>query len=214
MINYILYIPVILFAGIFLFRLLRYVSTPLLKKTGYYKYYSTMFFTMPLGPKLLDIHLGTSWDFFRLQKKNPKLTLFYLAEGLINLSDAIERGEIHPKTYLKGNVFYLKESTISKFGFKTRRMNAWEFFLFCINVFELSILYSIVHGKISIVPINSVHEIYIYAEDLPAHKPKFMQYYERMNPARISTKRDKNQIESDTKQIKSSDSIQIPSKSA
>jgi hypothetical protein len=42
-----------------------------------------MFFTMP-APTALEIHLGTSYDFF-LHNPSPRLMMRYLAEGLVNL---------------------------------------------------------------------------------------------------------------------------------
>jgi hypothetical protein len=65
-------------------RLVRLATTPLLRWLGYYyTYYSPMFFTMP-APTTLEIHLGTSYDFF-LHNPSPRLMMRYLAEGLVNL---------------------------------------------------------------------------------------------------------------------------------
>jgi hypothetical protein len=85
-------------------RLVRFATTPLLRWLGYYTYYSPMFFTMPT-PTTLEIHLGTSYDFFH-HNPSPRLMMRYLAEGLVNLCEAIEKGQVDRHWLVKGTVYY------------------------------------------------------------------------------------------------------------
>lgn len=158
-----------------LFRIGRYLSTPFLKKVGFYKYYSPMFLTMPKGRKILDIHLGTSWDFFKAQKQNPKLILYLLASGLVKFCDAIEKGKIPKDTLVQGNIFYLRDTSVEKFGFKYRKMNWFETILFVINYIELSILISISYKRFRTAPLNNVKIIYNSAEELLKNRDKYQK---------------------------------------
>ncbi len=162
---------------ILVWRLFRFFSTPLFTRTGFYKYYSPMLMTMPfsLSGRVYDFHLGTSWDFFQMQKKQASLILYHLAKGLVNVCAEIESGKFAPDTKFTGNVFYLKESTIKKFGFHSRKLNPFELFLFALNFIELCILFSISHRKLTMIPLTNVVIIYITAEELVDNKEKYLK---------------------------------------
>ena len=164
------------FLLLFGWRLAKYISTPLLKKIGFYKYYSPMFLTVSIFPGRVEIHLGTSWDFFKHRKITPKLLLGYLAEGLVNLCEDIENGTIPENKLIQGNIHYLKSSTTKKFGFNTRNYNFFEFILFLLNYIELCILKTISYGRPSIVRLqnNKIH--YCRAKDLVKNKSKYFEY--------------------------------------
>ncbi len=169
---FVLQILLFIVAAIVVFRIGRYLSTPLLKRLGFYKYYSPMFCTMPFFNNHLDIHLGTSWDFFKPYKLNSRIILLYLAEGLYSLSSAIERGEIDSQKILRGNVYYLNTSTFEKFGFRSRKLNLLEFVLFLMNYVELCILQSVSSGKVSVVSFKNLSILTCKAGDLPAYTGK------------------------------------------
>jgi len=166
--------------SIFTYRLLRYLTTPILKKFGLYKYYSPMFFIFPLTRNVYDIHLGTSWDFFKLKNVNPKLLLKYLAQGLVNLCDDIEKGVMPINKVFRGNTHYLNEKTVNKFGFKTRKMTPIEIFLFSLNYLELCFLQSISLKKISIVSLSSIRILTIDASDLLKNKTRYQEYLNKL----------------------------------
>lgn len=156
-----------------LWRILRYITTPIFKKIGIYQYHSPMFFTISLTPKLYEIHLGTSWDFFKMQEINPRLQLIYLSQGLLNLCEKIEAGLISRKAVIKGNIYFFKDSSVAKFGFRIRNLNFYELLLSFLNFIEASLLMSISYKRFSIVNINNFKVIYITANDLLKNKQKF-----------------------------------------
>ena len=155
------------------FRLLRFATTPLLKKIGFYRYYSPMFMTMPWFFNTYDLHLGTSWDFVNRSEKNPQKVMECIAEGLINIAVEIQEGAIKKNASFKGNTFYFKEETVKRFGFKTRRMNYLEGVLFILNYTELCILNSIAKKKLYFVPFKNVTIVTCTAEDILQNKNKF-----------------------------------------
>lgn len=176
-----IYIPLYIILFILVFRLARFASTPLFRKIGFYKYYSEMFFLVPILPNVCEIHLGTSWDFFKQKAISQKATFNHLATGIVNLCSAIEKGEVKKNVKLKGNTYYMNAETAAKFGFKSRNMNPLEIIMFSLNYLELCILYSISNKKPSLVPVKNIRIIFCNAEDLLANKAKYILYLQRIN---------------------------------
>lgn len=163
----------ILLAAVILLRLGRFFLTPFFKKIGLLRYYSPMFCAVKISRSTYDFHLGTSWDFFIQGNVTPKRTLYFLAKGLLNLCDDLEKGKIDRSTKFRGNTFYLKESTVNRFGFKARKLNIFEKLLFYQNYVELCILNSIVHKRLTIVKLNNIRIIYSTGEEILNNRNKF-----------------------------------------
>ncbi len=168
------------FSFLFIYRFLRYLTTPLLKKLGIYRYYSKMFCTVPYGFKTLEVHIGTSWDFFRLQKVNPSVLLYHLAEGLHNLCAEIECGKIAPETKIRANLYYFSSATVAKFGFTSRRPNLFEWLVFSLNYIELCIMLSISYGKLTRVRFENLKVIEGVANQLALYKHEYKRIAERI----------------------------------
>lgn len=129
--------------------------------------------TMPFFFNQYDIHLGTSWDVAKLHKINPRKVMEYIAEGLYNIALEIESGKLNINSKFRGNTFYLKEGTIKRFNFSTRRMNAFELALFIMNYIELFIINSILRKKICFVPINNVMIVFFTGSEIIKNKEVF-----------------------------------------
>ncbi len=155
-------------------RLVRFATTPLLRWLGYYTYYSPMFFTM-LTPTTLEIHLGTSYDFF-LHNPSPRLMMRYLAEGLVNLCEAIEKGQVDRHRIVKGTVYYINDSNLQRFGFEPCTPNLLQWLLFLQNYLEACLLLTLSKRKLSLVNIGSVRRVKVMAADLLPYKEKYAIY--------------------------------------
>jgi len=172
------------------FRVIRYITTPLLKKFGIYKYYSKMFFTVPIFYRVREIHIGTSWDFFKIMNINPLKLLIYLGEGLVNLCKDVEEGKIDGNTTFRGVTFYMKPETLMKFGFKVNKLGIIDSILFAINYIELCILITISRKRISFVSLKNIRVISIKAKEIRESKlifentlSKLLNRYSNDNPA-------------------------------
>lgn len=187
---------------IVLYRLLRYLTTPLARKLGIYKYYSPMFMTAPIFPRIHEIHLGTSWDFFKLERTNPKIVLIHLAKGLINLCDAIEAGKVDPEIKFKGNTHYIKEKTIAKFGFKARNLNVIEWFLFSLNYLELCLLRSIAYKRLVIVRLGNIKIMTIKGKEMVEFKEKYQRYVDTLTSDKKNPRTINKKTVSDKKMVK------------
>lgn len=171
------------------FRLLRYLTTPIFKWIGYYQYYAPMFFLMPFTPRYFEIHLGTSWDFFMNNTNSLKDTMSNIALGLFKLSEDIEKGKYDKRAWFKGNTYYLKESTVKNFGFRSRKLNLIENVLFMMNYIELTVLISLSKRRFMLAPIKNLQIIEISAEELVARKNVYLNLFRRLASADKNTKK-------------------------
>lgn len=163
------------------FRIIRLITTPLCRKVGLYKYYSPMFMIIPLPGNLYDIHLGTSWDFIKIKNNNSQKIFYHMLEGILNVADAIEKKEIKSNAKFRGNTFYLKEDSLIKYGFKSRKMNYFESFFFVLNYIELCILYSISRKRITVIPLSNVRIVEFTGEEILQSKTKLQRLMDILN---------------------------------
>jgi hypothetical protein len=126
---------------------------------GVYAYYSPMMFTVPFGPRTLELHVGTTWDFFQQNNLTEQQIIHHLAKGLLGLLDAADNGLVPKTMKLRGTVYYFRTDTLRRFGFRSRRMNPVETFIFMLNWVELCILHSLMKRRIAIVQISSVRVV-------------------------------------------------------
>ncbi len=168
-------------AGIFLFIVLfrtgRFLTTPLLRRIGFYKYYAPLFLTMPAFPhfRTREIHLGTSFDFVKNGALHPHETMWHMAEGLVHLGEAVRRGEIPRDMIFEGTTHYLTEQTLDRFGFTVHQLTVFQRMLFVLNIPELVMLQSIARRRPTLIHMRQARRITIEAETLLRH----MEEYEK-----------------------------------
>ena len=166
-----------------LYRILRFITTPVFKSFGFYKYYSPMFFTFKLIPGVLDIHIGTSWDYMNLKNRSPKNIFRMLLEGFLGLCKEIESGRIKEDTLIKGNICYFKPGVTRKFGFNTRTLNLFESIFFLMNYIEMLLLRMLTTGKFEFIPLDNNRIHYAKAKDILSRKEVFLSYFEHFSKA-------------------------------
>ncbi len=176
MFNILIYI----FLFVLSWRFLRFITTPLLKFLGIYEYHSPLFMTVKVGPKLYELHLGTSWDFIFRSKFNSITSKLNVLEGLLILCDKIEKEKFPKNVILRGNPYFLKSSSLSRFGFKERKLNPLEYFMTLLSFLESTILLSISRKKLLFANINNNRIIYINSSDLLRNKPLIKLLRDRM----------------------------------
>jgi hypothetical protein len=81
---------------------------------------------------------------------------------------------------------FFTDSTLTKFGFQTRKLYIIEMIIFSLNYLEQCLLQSISKGRISVVDLRAVRKLIITTEDLLANKENF-ELYARMLKPRYST---------------------------
>lgn len=174
-------IPLYLTAGIIFYRFLRYITTPLARKLGIYKYYNDVFFTVPGSMDRVEVHLGTAWDFFKMKKVNPKIFLYYTAEGLQTMRSN-RKGRSEKRSCICLYHMLFTDSSLTKFGFRTRKLYIREMIIFSLNYFEQCLLQSLSRGRISVVDLRIVRKLTLTTEDLIANKDNFKLYADMLKP--------------------------------
>jgi hypothetical protein len=110
---FIVYVPVAQFA-----------FTPFFKLVGVYQYYSPMLLGYMANDKQIDLHSGTSFDYFFLFRKVSKGTewrnrvLAWQIEGLLQLIDQIENKCIPATVNIVGTSYFFNDRTLHKLGFE------------------------------------------------------------------------------------------------
>src|SRR5690606_29645979 len=176
-------IPLYLSIGIIIYRFMRYITTPLFRKLNLYRYYNDVFFTVPGSMNRVEVHLGTAWDFFKMKKVNPRIFLYYTADGFYKLCEAIERGDVKNDRVYVSTICFFSDSTLTRFGFQTRKLYLREMIIFSLNYFEQCLLQSISRGRISIVDLRIVRKLIITSDQLLAHKENFKNYSRFLTPS-------------------------------
>lgn len=167
--------------AIIAWRLIRMLSTPIFKLLGLYTYYSPTFFLHKLTPRLYEIHIGTTWDYIRMNKISPKVFLLNMSEGMVKMVKDIEAGKIHPESKIVGSIHYFNPTTTEKFGFRHRNMNLFEILLFVLSYIETTVLLSITYGRPMLPRLLNTRIHYAKAKDLVEFKDTYIAYHTRFS---------------------------------
>jgi hypothetical protein len=166
--------------AVFISRVIRCVTTPVLRRLGVYRYHSRLLLSVPIARGVLDLHAGTSWDFFLTPGITPKLILQQMAVGMVHLCDEIAAGNIDPGTTIRGQIHYFSEATLRSFGFQVRRGNLFEKMLFTLNYIELCLLQSIARGRVSIITPERMRIASCRAGDLLRYRERYVAFAEKI----------------------------------
>lgn len=147
---------VVLTTGNLLFRLLRWATTPLLRRIGFYRYYAPLFFIQPFGRNRVELHLGTTWDLMWVEKLSPQTIISSLVMGISGVVGDVKRKRLSPSIRVRATTYFLSESTLQRFGFTVRRPNPLEYIAFLGNYLELCVLRSVVSGRVQLVDLRRV----------------------------------------------------------
>jgi len=142
--------------GSLLFRLLRWITTPVLRYMGFYRYYAPLFFIQPFGHNRVELHLGTTWDLMKAQRLSPQTIMSSLVMGISGLVGDAKRGRLQPTLKVRATTYFLSDSTLQRFGFDVRRPNVLEYLAFIGNYAEVCLLRSVVAGRLQLVDLRRV----------------------------------------------------------
>lgn len=172
---FIVYVPVAQFA-----------FTPFLKLVGVYQYYSPMLLGYMANDKQIDLHSGTSFDYFFLFRKVSKGTewrnrvLVWQIEGLLQLIDRIENNCIPATVNIIGTSYFFSERQLSNLGFQTETATLFYRFNLFINFIDLFWMYSLAKGKLAFPAVWCAKKARISGDTLVAQKTKFEGLYQKL----------------------------------
>ncbi len=154
--NILVTLIILLLTFSFCFRILRWATTPILRKAGFYTYYAPLFFIQPFGRNQCEIHLGTTWDLMWARQLTARVLMSNLVQGVSGIVADAKKGRLERTLKLRATTYFLSEQTLLKYGFTVRQPNVLEYVAFLGNYVEVCILRSIVAGRPQLVDIRQV----------------------------------------------------------
>ena len=154
-----------LLAAIVLVRLLRFVSTPLLRHLGFYQYYSPLLLSVRV-PGARQLHLGTSFDFLRASERSPRRSLCQLVCGLLAICRAVETGALQDSTVFVGTTYFLREETLLRLGLRARRPGVLQLAAAIAAYLEVCLLHSLAKRALRPVPLARLRQIRFTGREL------------------------------------------------
>lgn len=131
----------------------QFAFTPLFRLIGMYKYLSPMLLVYSPSKKKYDLHNGTSFDYLFVMRKVEKgrnfqqLTLWYYLEGLLQIIEELEAGDIPPEIEISGTSYFFSETTAKRLGFEIVAINSFLKFNLYMNFIDLTWMYSLAKGQ-------------------------------------------------------------------
>ncbi|MBT3219671.1 MAG: hypothetical protein HN348_11315 [Proteobacteria bacterium] len=133
--------------------------TPFLTLIGVYKYYSPMLMALLPTRRRVELHAGTWWDILYLTpwsqpgSKARRAILLSMLDGLLELADRIDRGEVALDAKIVGTSYFFNKSTIQRFGFRMEQPGLFCRFFLVFAILDITSQFSFTRGKLNVAPV-------------------------------------------------------------
>jgi hypothetical protein len=134
----------------------QFTITPISKLSGTYTYYSPMLLGYMANEKNIDLHNGSSFDYWMVMRKTKPGIVFrnqilrYHLEGFLNIIKQIEDGKIPETVKIEGTSYFFSARTMQKMGFEMKSPTLFYRFNLLTNFIDLCWMYSLSRGKFAI----------------------------------------------------------------
>lgn len=150
--------------------------TPLFRLIGLYKYLSPMLLVYAPSQKKYDLHNGTSFDYLFVMKgiepgrAFQNVMLCYYLEGLLQIIQELEAGDIPPEIEISGTSYFFSESTAKRLGFELVPINSFLKFNLYMNFIDLTWMYSLAKGRWTVPNFKEVKSVKTTGAELLKNK--------------------------------------------
>ena len=96
-------------------------------------------------------------------------------QGLLEVIKRIEEGELSETIEIRGSSYFFSERTARNLGFELKETGLFERFNMIVNVIDLTWMYSLAHGKLSLPNITDVQTASIIGSELVANKRRLQR---------------------------------------
>jgi hypothetical protein len=130
--------------------------------------------------KQIDLHSGTSFDYFFLFRKVSKGTewrnrvLAWQIEGLLQLIDQIENKCIPATVNIVGTSYFFNDRTLHKLGFEMQEPSIFYKLNLYLNFIDLLWMYSLSKGQFSFPNLQKTTKAQIKGHDLVLRKQRLL----------------------------------------
>ena len=156
----------------------QFLTTPLFRLIGLYRYLSPMLLVFSPSDKKYDLHNGTSFDYlFVMRKYKPgkelsgKIFDDYL-NGLLRIIEKIENKSLSENVIVRGSSYFFSDKNTTRLGFKLSKTNIVEKLNIVANYLDLIWMYSLAQGKLAFPNLKKIKTASIKGTDLVANKAK------------------------------------------
>jgi hypothetical protein len=142
----------------------QFITTPIFKLSGIYRYYSPMLLGYMSNKNQIDLHNGSSFDYlfvmrnFKMGNEIRNRILCYHLEGLMNIIKEVENGSIPKTISIIGTSYFFNTRTLNKFGFELKQPSLFYRINLLANFIDLTWMYSVSQGKFSIPKVWSANK--------------------------------------------------------
>jgi hypothetical protein len=165
----------------------QFITTPIFRLLGVYKYYSPMLLAYMENKRQIDLHNGSSFDYLfvlRKYKKGAEIRkkiIKYHLEGLLEIIDEIEKGSIPSSVSIVGTSYFFSERTLRKLGFETQKPSFFYRINLFMNCIDLFWMYSLSRGKLSIPQIWRAKKAHIPGAELIKSRQTIIELNQSLN---------------------------------
>lgn len=156
--------------------------TSWMRLTGVYDYLSPMLLVFNPNVEEYDLHNGTSFDYLWVMRGvraggelRNKLLAYYF-QGLLQIINRIERGELPQTVLIKGSSYFFSERTAKRLGFDVLKTDGSVGLNIILNYLDLIWMYSLSRGKLSFPKLGAVKTAQITGEKLLLQKTTIERY--------------------------------------
>ena len=137
---------------------------------------SELLFITKDAKKNYDIHFGSLFDcilsglFFGSRGEFRDLMLFFLVDGMLNITKDVEAGKIDKEAEIRGSSYFFNEKTAQKFGFESMKMKRSHKYILFLNYLEILLVFSFSKGRFSLPNLGDFKSVKTTGGEMLEHK--------------------------------------------
>ena len=172
--HWLFYIPLLLL----IVPAIQFAFTPFFRLIGLYRYLSPMLWVYAPNEKVWGLHNGTSFDYLFVLRCTPagaqlrRRILTYYLEGLLHLTDLVEKGEVAEETLIKGSSYFFSERTAKRLGFELVEIPSYEKYNLYFNFLDLLWKYSAAYKTLRFPNLKEAKTAQVTAGALLRNRPQ------------------------------------------
>jgi hypothetical protein len=165
-----------------------FITVPLFRLIGLYKYLNPYVLSTVQSNKKYDLHNVFTFDYLvnftwgNRGKFAQKTLLCYYFKALITIIDRIENNELSPEVKIVGHSYFFNNRTAEKLGFKISKASTFWILNSVLQFIELTYLYSFSQGKWTLPRFWKVQRAEIAGKELVKKKEILGELVRRTMP--------------------------------